>query len=1004
MAGSGGPQDKRVFYWLGEKLIDYRFPVTLVVIAVTAFFAWHAFQLRLVTSFGDLLPQTHPFIKVHNKYAPTFGGANNVQVMLEMREGDIFSVETLTQIFKMTEAIDRVYGVNHNQIDSIGHRTTRYLKVASGGLLRAEPVMIGLPKHPEDAIKIRRIVHNTESVYGLLVSLDDKAALMRANFIEGRLDHRLTFQQINDKVIAPFGPGWIGALIKGVDVLKPDDAAPAIVERVFENTVAEAAGLKEGDIITAVNEQVVTSRIDLAAAITAYDPGTQVALTVTRGEGTEKLTLAVPEPNLDISVAGEPRLYGWVYAYASDVFWILTVTYCIEWMLRWLYFHDWRGSLRPTLTGVIAAFWGLGFINIIGLPLDPLVLVIPFLITARAVSHAIQMHDRYYEEYEASGWDKRKAIVASFAELFVPTLSGITTDALGVLVILFVPVIMLQKLAIVSAWWILAITVAELLLNPIVYFYLRAPDPDLVMARERGWVRRLIDHTSIWTVSKGGRRAIYAGWAIATGIGAFFIQGLIIGDPTTASPLVWLDSPYNISHARIQDKFGGVEPLIVVAEGYDKDAMKDPSTLRKMEEFQRFLERDRDVGYSFSLVDILRGVNQVFHELEPKWGVIPNNWVDVGTLFFVFFSGSPPTETAKYVDASYTTSHVTFFCKNHKGDNVHRIISRCKEFIADRQIEDLGLSLGEDDDSLVIANVAQEPQWAPTEGKAKTWIVAQAEIADYRDAKVDDTKGSAFEKLAAAAADSEGPFRPGDRIVRIGKTDVDSRKELGAALVAETSDQTSLEVVVERDGQEEELQLTVPWKAVFKLAGGLIGVLAAANDVMVRNDLMMNILGFVTIYVIVMFTYQSSTAGLFLLAPLLLSNLLVNGYMAVRNIGINVNTLPIVTLGLGFGIDYGLYVVSRIIEEIRERGDLEASVLEALRTSGKAVAFTAVTMVASTFLWVFSNIRFNAEMGGLLALWMLVSFIGSQTLLPVLLITFKPKFIMREAVHAKGQA
>src|SRR5262245_55705678 len=158
-----------------------------------------------------------------------------------------------------------------------------------------------------------------------------------------------------------------------------------------------------------------------------------------------------------------------------------------------MYFHDWRGALRPTLTGVIAAFWGLGFVEIIGFALDPLILVMPFLITARAVSHAIQMHDRYYEEYERHNWDQRKAIVAAFAELFVPTFSGIATDAFGVLVVMLVPIVMLRKLAIVASWWILAITVAELLLNPIVYYYLRAPDPEVVKARDRGWYKRLIN-------------------------------------------------------------------------------------------------------------------------------------------------------------------------------------------------------------------------------------------------------------------------------------------------------------------------------------------------------------------------------------------------------------------------------------------------------------------------------------------------------------------------------
>jgi predicted RND superfamily exporter protein len=778
------PEDKRALYWLGDKLIEWRNPVMLVVLVVTGLFAYWTFQLRLVTSFGDLLPQSHEFVKVHNKYSGTFGGANNIVVMYSVEDGTIFTKDHLTAIFKMTEGMDTVYGVNHNQIESIGHRTVRHLRVAAGGTLRAEPIMLRAPQTQDEVDETRRIVHNAENVYGLIVSLDDKAALIRANFIEGRLDYKRIFEDVNAKVIDPFE--------------------------------------KEG---------------------------------------------------VEIYAAGEPRLYGWVYKYAGDVFFILVVTYCLEWILRWMYFHDWRGSLRPTMTGVIAAFWGMGFIYLIGLALDPLMLVMPFLITARAVSHAIQMHDRYYEEFEKSGWNKRRAIVASFAELFVPTFSGVITDALGVLVIILVPVIMLQKLAITASWWILAITVSEMMLNPIVYYYLKAPEPELVVLRERGAFRKGIERFTHILMSPAGRTTTLATWAILTIVGVYFMRGLTIGDPTSASPLLFEDSPYNVSHTQIQERFGGVEPLIVVAEGYDKDAMKDPQALRTMERFQRALEGDPDIGYSFSLADIIRGVNRVFHELEPKWAVIPDSWTDIGGLFFIFFSGSPPTETAKYVDPSYTTAHVTFFAKNHQGDNIRRIIARCKKFIEENPMD----------------------------------------------------------------------------------------------------------------------------KAAFKLAGGLIGVLAAANEELVRNDILMNFLGFFTIWVILLFTYRSFSCGLFLLGPLICSNIIVNAYMALNNIGINIHTLPLVTVGVGFGIDYGLYIVSRVIEEIQVKGDLTESVREALVTSGKAVTFTAVTMIVSTAFWVTSNIRFNAEMGLLLAIWMTISYIGSQTLLPILILTFKPKFILKEA-------
>ncbi len=883
-AGFEIPEEKRLLYWLGERLIDYRLPAVVLVSLVTGFFAYHAAQLELVTSFGELLPQSHPYIKIHNRFAHTFGGANNIMVMVEVRDGTIFNPQTLNKIWNMTQAMDTVYGVNHNQIESIAHRTVRYLKVAAGGTMRATPVMLGEVRSQEEAEQIRRIVHSAENIYGILVSLDDKAALIRANFIEGRLDYRRIFEEINEKVVAPFG-----------------------------------------------------------------------------------------DSNTSIFVAGEPRLYGWVYRYADDVFWILVLAYCLEWLFRWGYFHDWRGALRPTITGVIAAIWGLGFIRLIGFALDPLMLVMPFLITARAVSHSVQMHDRYYEELEKSGWNKRHAIVAAFAELFVPTLSGITTDALGVLVILLVPVIMLQKLAITASFWIFAITVSELLLNPIVYYYLRPPEPALVVSRDLGLFRRGVIWAADRIVTRRGVLLTLTVWSLASGVAVYFVRGLTIGDPTSASPLLWQDSAYNVSHQRIQDKFGGVEPLIVVAEGLDRDAMKDPATLRKMERFQREIERDPSVGYSFSLADIIRAVNAVFHELEPKWGVIPNNWVDVGGLFFIYFSGSPPSETAKYVDPSYTTAHVTFFCKDHKGDNIRRIIRRCKDFIFEEQLRDLGIRVREESNRVYVAEVLPQPRW---EQAGPSWTVSEH------------------------GGPGQGPLQPGDRIVRVGRTPVTDLASFRTAFAKETADAALLDFGIERASQVIEVTVVPPWKAVFKLAGGLIGTLAAANEELLRNDVLMNVLGFLTMWVIMLFTYRSFAAGLYMLAPLMMANLIVNAYMAGRDIGINIHTLPLVTVGLGFGIDYALYIVSRTLEEIRRCGELRLAVREALMTSGKAVTFTAFSMVLTTALWSLSHIRFNAEMGLLLAMWMGISFFGSVTLLPALLLVFRPRFLTRELDRA----
>ena len=776
--------DRSYLYHVGERLIAYRKPVLLGVTVATLIFAVFALRLDLVSRFDELLPQNHPFIQVHNQYAPTFGGANTIMLMLEVKEGTIFTKETLSKIFEMTQLLDKIHGVNHELINSIAHRTNRRVRMLSGGMQVVEPVMAHAPKNAEEVELVRRIVHTSRNLYGVLVSLDEKAALITATFIEGRLDYRHLFDDVTGSVIGPY----------------EDD-------------------------------------------------------------------------NTRIYVAGQPWLYGWVYYYAKEVFLIFLATAVLMWVLLYWYFRDIRGALRPTITGAISAIWGLGFIKMIGFSLDPLTLVIPFFVTARAVSHSVQMHDRYYEEYKKANWQKEPAIIASFAELFVPTLSGILTDALGLLVMLLVPIVLLQKLAISAAVWILAIIVSELLLNPIIYYYLREPDIRVVEKRERGLFKRVIYTATDAILSPAGKTLTLVGWGMVLVVSVYCWQHLVIGDPTAASPLLPRDAPYNAAHARIQETFGGVEELMVVVEHRGENtSVAAPEVLQAIENLQRYLERDPSVGASFSFVDILSVVNSTLNYMEPKWEVLPRTSSQVSLLLASYFAGNSYQDTNRFIDAKLRAAPIRFYCADHKGENIRRIIGRARDYIAAHPL---------------------------------------------------------------------GP-------------------------------------------------------AQFRLAGGPIGVLAAANEELLKNDILVNVLGFGTIFIVLVVTYRSVLAGVYMLIPLLVANAVVNAYMGARDIGININTLPVVTVGIGFGIDYGLYLVSRMVEEYRAGISLPEAVRLAVATSGKAITFTAITMILGTLLWTLSNLRFDSEMGLLLALWMGVSFLATVTLLPVMVVMLKPRFILRE--------
>jgi len=773
------------WYRFGEWILRRRFIVLGVVGALTAFFGYFAAQTQLVTSFGELLPQNHPFIQIAHKYDQYFGSVNNVTVMIEAKEGTIYNRAIIGKIVQMTRDMDLVYGIQHGSVRSIA--SSSYFRPLAGGVILNTPVLPNgdIPKTAGELEELESNVHkNPGVIFGRFVSLDDKAAVIEGSFLETRLDYTRIFDEIRKIVVAP--------------------------ER---------------------------------------------------------------DASVHIYYGGQPILYGWVYHYTPEFLWIFVATVLAVWMLLYLYFQDWRGALRPTISGVICAIWGLGFIRLLGFGLDPLVLVIPFLITARAVSHSVQMHDRYYEEFYRLR-DKERAILSSFSELFVPSLSGILTDAFGVLVILLVPVLFLQRLAITASFWIAAIIVSELILNPIVYYYLDPPRIEVIERREHGFFKRMLQSIARPMLERPGRIATFAATIVVIALCAFFWSGLKVGDPSSESPILWPNSAYNRSMAAIQSEFGAIEQFVVVAELAKRDSLNNPKLYHVMDEYERYMERDPSVGRTFSVADLLSNGGSALREFQPKWNVLPTTVRGTGQLLGGLLAGASPDSTAYIITPRRDATQMTVYSKDREGENVQRIVLRTQRFF-------------------------------------------------------------------------------------------------------------------------DEPRHRVPG-VTFSLAAGIIGELAAANQEIIDNDLLLNILAFATIYIIILITYRSFMAGLYLLFPLALANAAINAYMGAHNIGININTLPVVTVGVGFGIDYSIYIVSRIIEGLALGWDLKGSTYTALITSGKAVAFTALTLVASVLFWYWSSIRFDAEMGMLLAVWMFVSMLGAMTILPVLIVTFDPAFIRRE--------
>ncbi|HEX9173900.1 MAG TPA: MMPL family transporter [Telluria sp.] len=171
----------------------------------------------------------------------------------------------------------------------------------------------------------------------------------------------------------------------------------------------------------------------------------------------------------------------------------------------------------------------------------------------------------------------------------------------------------------------------------------------------------------------------------------------------------------------------------------------------------------------------------------------------------------------------------------------------------------------------------------------------------------------------------------------------------------------------------------------FRLAGGNAGVAIATNEAVEQAEVHMLAAIFGAISLLCWLTFRSWKAVLCIVVPLLLVSIMCNAQMALLGIGLKVSTLPVIALGVGVGVDYGIYLFERLQHEIQHEGaSLREAFYEAMRQRGTAAVFTAVTMSLGVGTWAFSALKFQADMGILLGFMFLVNLLGAIFLLPAL--------------------
>ncbi len=181
-------------------------------------------------------------------------------------------------------------------------------------------------------------------------------------------------------------------------------------------------------------------------------------------------------------------------------------------------------------------------------------------------------------------------------------------------------------------------------------------------------------------------------------------------------------------------------------------------------------------------------------------------------------------------------------------------------------------------------------------------------------------------------------------------------------------------------------------KINYLLAGHNVGVMAATNEVIEKAQFPILIHVFGAIFILCLIAFRSVRGALCVVIPLGMVSLLSYAVMAWLEIGLKVNTLPVVALGIGIGVDYGIYIFSCLQSLMKQGLDFHKAFKSTLEMTAGGVIFTAMTLAMGVMTWTFSGLKFQADMGVMLLFMFLVNMLAAVTLLPALAAWLLPDY------------
>ncbi|OKY25472.1 RND family transporter [Thalassotalea sp. PP2-459] len=374
--------------------------------------------------------------------------------------------------------------------------------------------------------------------------------------------------------------------------------------------------------------------------------------------------------NITVHIIGFTKMVGDVADGAKGVVTFFAVAIVITAIMVFIFSRSLSLTLLPIACSIVAVVWQMGLLSTLGFGLDPMSILVPFLVFAIGVSHGVQMINAVGKRV-AQGFTTKAAAQFSFKSLVVPGVAALLSDTVGFITLLSIDIGIIRELAITASLGVAVIIFTNLLLLPIVISFLdvskhNAKDKDERSSSNNHWQ---------WLASfskRGPATIILIISAVLFSLGFYFSQQLKIGELHAGAPALHEESRYNQDTFLITDRYAiSVDYMSVLVETTES-ACTNSEVLKTMDALQWRMENVNGVQSAVSLASVLKVINAGYYEGNLKWRIIsPNRYAIAQALSNI------PSSTG-LLNNECSVMPIILFLEDHKAETITRVVEQAK--------------------------------------------------------------------------------------------------------------------------------------------------------------------------------------------------------------------------------------------------------------------------------------------------------------------------------------